>query len=158
MAGMPVSIDPKPRAPVVPFINGTLSNSILIDGAGGTNYTPSYVRVSVEPGGDVPGAQQLLDATCEATIWLGEARAFSFSAPVRDLYLIGVAESATDVDTFTDYSCLITTGEVDLADVLAHMRHVRFSEADNVRTVVIRVSPAIGTYNARVIVEGYSHD
>lgn len=157
--GMPVSIDPKPRAPVVPFINGTQTNSILIDGDGAsTDYTPSYVRVSVEPGGDVPGAQQLLDATCEATIWLGEARSFSFSAPVRDLYLIGVAESATDVDTFTDYACLMTTGEVDIADVLAQMRHVRFSEADNVRTVVVRVSPLIGTYNARVIVEGYSHD
>lgn len=164
MAGYPIEDSPTSRYLVTPEISGTPTPSIVIDGesAAGTDYIPRYVLVTVNPGDDVTAATRLKNGYPDVLmVQPEETIEISSDTAITDLYLIGVTVgaggAAVDVDTFTDYACLIGRGDTDVADWLAQDRRLTFDSTDNVRKVRITLTGAVDTNIKIVSVEGLSY-
>lgn len=153
-----------PRYIVTPEISRAPTPEILIDGesASGTDYVPRYVLATVNPGDDVTAATRLMNGYPDVLMVQPEQSIeISSDTAITDLYLIGVTVgaggAAVDIDTFTDYACLIGRGDTDLADWLAQMKHLTFDSANNVRKVRLHLTGAVDT-NVKILrVEGMSY-
>lgn len=144
---------PTYRTAVDPEISGVVTPEISVDAAGsGFAY---FVRATVNPGDDVTGATRLLNGYPGIDWCLpGETISIRSSVAITDVYLVGVISGTTY--TSTAYGIGLT--ETDLADALAEQAHFTFDEVDNVREVVITVSPTFTSGQlCRVKVQGVSH-
>lgn len=153
-----------PKYMVVPEVSGTPTPTIVIDGesGAGTDYVPRYVLVTVNPGDDVTGATRLMNGYPDVLmVQPEETIEIASDSAITDLYLIGVTVgaggAAVDIDTFTDYACLIGRGDTDLADWLAQMKHLTFDSADEVKKVRVALTGAVDTNIKIVRVEGLSY-
>lgn len=141
------------RTAVDPEISGVVTPEISVDAAGsGFVY---FVRATVNPGDDVTGATALLNGYPQVvTVSPEETISIRSSVAITDVYLVGVISGTT----YTSTAYGIGIAETDEADALAEQAHFTFDEADNVREVLITVSPTFTSGQlCRVKVQGVSH-
>lgn len=155
-----VTLDSLPadyRYMVTPEISGTPTPSIVIDGesGSGTDYVPRYVLITVNPGDDVTAATRLMNGYPDVLMLQPEQSIeIASDTAITDVYVIGIAVgaggAALDIDTFTDYNCLIGRGDTDVADWLAQMTHWTFDSADAVKLFRAQLTGAVDT-NVKIL-------
>lgn len=153
-----------PKFTVPPELSSTPTPEIIIDGesASGTDYVPRYVLMAINPSDAVTAASRLMAGYPDVVMIQPEETVEVYSdVAITDVYVIGVTVgaggAAVDIDTFTDYSCLIGRGDTDLADWQAQAKHWTFSSADAVKTFRAQLTGAVDT-NVKILRgEGLSH-